>query len=104
MAFRVEADDLQLEDLALLDHVPRVGDALVGELADVNQALQALLDADEGAEVHELRHGPVDQVADVVLGDRLLPGSGCSRRIERLIRPRSWLMSMTSASTSSPIA
>ena len=29
-------------------------------------------------------------------------GSGWSRRIDRLIRPRSWLMSMTSASTSSP--
>ena len=29
-------------------------------------------------------------------------GSGCRRRIDRLIRPRSWLMSMTSASTSSP--
>ena len=29
-------------------------------------------------------------------------GSGCNRRIDRLIRPRSWLMSMTSASTSSP--
>ena len=29
-------------------------------------------------------------------------GSGWRRRIERLIRPRSWLMSMTSASTSSP--
>ena len=29
-------------------------------------------------------------------------GSGWRRRMERLIRPRSWLMSMTSASTSSP--
>ena len=29
-------------------------------------------------------------------------GSGWRRRIDRLIRPRSWLMSMTSASTSSP--
>ncbi len=29
-------------------------------------------------------------------------GSGWSRRIDRLIRPRSWLMSMTSASTCSP--
>ena len=31
-------------------------------------------------------------------------GSGWRRRMERLIRPRSWLMSMTSASTWSPIS
>src|SRR5688572_13283409 len=50
-----------------------MGDPLVGQLADVDQALEALLDADEGAEVHELRHGALDDVADLVLGDRLLP-------------------------------
>ena len=73
MPFRVEADDLELEDLALLDHVARVGDALVGELADVDEALEALLDADECAEVDQLGDRPFDHVADLVLGDGLLP-------------------------------
>ena len=76
MALGVEADDPQLDLLALLDDVPRVGHALVGELADVDQALEALLDADERAEVHELGDRAVDDVADLVLGDRLLPRIG----------------------------
>ena len=73
MAFRIEADDLELENLALLDDVPWMGDALVRELADVNEALEALLDADECAEVDELGDRAFDHVADLVLGDRLLP-------------------------------
>src|SRR5438105_11422140 len=76
MAFRVEADDLELEDLALLDDVARVGDALVGELADVDEALEPLVDADERAEVDELGDRSLDHVADLVLGDGLLPRVG----------------------------
>src|SRR5690606_7610042 len=71
MALRVEADDPQLDLLALLDDVAGVGDALVGQLADVDQSLEALLDANERAEVDELGDRAVDDVADLVLGDRL---------------------------------
>ena len=102
MSLGVERDDLELELLALVDDVARMGDALVGQLADVDQALEAVADANERAEVDELRDGAIDDVAHVEVGDRGCHGSGCRRRIDRLIRPRSWLMSMTSASTSSP--
>src|SRR5439155_18555383 len=53
MPLGVEADDLELENLALLHHVARVGDSLVGELADMDQALEALLHPDERTEVDE---------------------------------------------------
>ena len=76
MALGVEADDLELEDLALVHHVARVGDALVRQLADVDQALEALADPDEGAEVHELRDRAVDDVADLEVRDRRLPRIG----------------------------
>ena len=73
MALGVERDDLELELLALMDDVARVGDALVGQLADVDQALEPVADADERAEVHELRDGAVDDVPDVEVGDRGVP-------------------------------
>src|SRR5207344_1733776 len=37
------------------------------------QALEAIPDADEGAEVDELRDGPVDDVADLEVGHRGVP-------------------------------
>jgi hypothetical protein len=57
---------------------------------------------DEGAEVDELRDRAVDDVADLEVRDRRLPRVGLEAADRGLIRPRSWLMSMTSASTSSP--
>ena len=102
MALGVEGDDLELEGLALVDHVARMGDALVRQLADVDEALEAVLDAHEGAEVDDLGDRALDDVADLEVATVDCHGSGCRRRMDRLIRPRSWLMSMTSASTSSP--
>ena len=76
MALGVEADDLELEGLALVHHVARMGHALVRQLADVDQALEALPDPDEGAEVDELRDRAVDDVADLEVRDRRLPRVG----------------------------
>ena len=76
MPLGVERDDLQLERLALVDDVARVGDALVGQLADVDQALEPVADADEGAEVDELRDRAVDDVADLEVGHRRVPRVG----------------------------
>ena len=76
MPLGVEADDLEVEGVALLDHVAGVRHALVRQLADVDQALEALLHPHEGAEVHELGDRAGDDVADLVLGDRLLPWIG----------------------------
>jgi hypothetical protein len=73
MALGVERDDLELELLSLMDDVGRMGDALMRQLADVDQALEPVADADEGAEVHELRDGAIDDVPDVEVGDRGVP-------------------------------
>ncbi len=73
MALGVERDDLELERLSLVDDVARMGDALVGQLADMDQALQAVAHAHEGAEVDELGDGAVDDVADLEVGHRGVP-------------------------------
>jgi len=46
----------------------------VGELGDVHEPLDALVDLDEGAEGHDLGDPALDDVADAVLGHDLLPG------------------------------
>src|SRR6185312_15415357 len=81
MSLGVEADDLEVEGVALLDHVPGMSDALVRQLADVDQSLEAFLDPDERAEVHQLGDGARDDVADLVLGDQLLPRIGLEASI-----------------------
>ena len=73
MSLGVERDDLELERLALVDDVARVGDALVGQLADVDQALETVADANERPEVDQLGDGPVDDVADLEVGHRRVP-------------------------------
>ena len=76
MSLGVERDDLELERLALVDDVTRMGDALVGQLADVDQALEPVADADERAEVDELGDRAVDDVADLEVGHRGVPRVG----------------------------
>src|SRR6476659_2426601 len=76
MPLRVERDDLQLQLLALVDDVARMGHALVGQLADVDQALEPVANADERTEVDELRDRAVDDVADVEVGHRRVPRIG----------------------------
>ena len=66
MALGIKGDDLELQRLTLVDDIARMGHALVRELADVDEALQAVLDADEGAEVHDLRDRAIDEIADGV--------------------------------------
>ena len=56
-----------------MDDVARMGHALVGQLADVDQALEAVAHANEGAEVHELGDRAVDDVADLEVGHRGVP-------------------------------
>jgi hypothetical protein len=73
MALGVQADDPELQRLALVDDVTRVGDALVRELADVDQALEAVAHAHERPEVDELGDGAVDDVPDLEVGDRGVP-------------------------------
>ena len=73
MPLRVKGDDLELEGLPFVDDVARMGHSLMRELADVDQTLEAVADADEGAEVDELGNGAVDDVANLEVGDRGVP-------------------------------
>src|SRR6266702_523351 len=67
----VHVDDLHVDLVALLHHVARVLGPLLAQLGDVDQPLDAGLDLDEGAEVGELRHLPLQLRADrVALGER----------------------------------
>ena len=52
----VDLDDLHVHDIALRDDLARVLDVVLRELGDVNEALDARHDLDEGAERHDLRH------------------------------------------------
>ena len=46
---------------------------LMRQLADVDQTLESVTNADEGAEVDELRDSPVDNVADLEVGHGRMP-------------------------------
>src|SRR5262245_52240108 len=71
---RVDVDDLDVDRLALAHDVARVLHALVLELGDVDQTLDARLDLDEGAEVGDLRDLAVHAAAHRgALGERV-PG------------------------------
>src|SRR3954452_19062836 len=76
MPLGVERDDLELERLALVDDIARVGDPLVGQLADVDQAFEPVADTDERSEVDELCDRAVDDVADLEVRDRRVPRIG----------------------------
>ena len=76
MSLGVERDDLELELLALVDDVRRVGDPLVGQLADVDEALEAVADPDERPEVDELGDRAVDDVTDLEVGHGRMPRVG----------------------------
>ena len=76
MALGIEADDLELEDLALADDVARMGHALVGQLADVDEAFEAVAHPHESAEVDELGDRALDDVTDPEVRDGRVPGVG----------------------------
>ncbi len=73
MPLGVEGDDLQLESLTLVDDVAGMSHTLMRQLADVDQTLESVTNADEGAEVDELRDSPVDNVADLEVGHGRMP-------------------------------
>ena len=76
MSFRVERDDLELELLALVDDVARMGHALMGQLADMDQPFEPVAYPNKGPEVDEFCDGSIDHVADVEVGDRRMPRVG----------------------------
>jgi hypothetical protein len=52
---------------------PGMGNALMGQLGDVDQAFEAVAHSHEGAEVDELGDGAVDDVANLEVGHRGVP-------------------------------
>ena len=75
-AIAVDLEDADVDGLALGDDLARVLDVMGGELGDVHEALDAGEDLDEGAEGHDLRDAPLDDVVLVVVLDHLLPRVG----------------------------
>ena len=73
MPLGVERDDLEVQLLALVHHVARVGHALLGQLADVDEALEAVAHAHECTEVDDLGDRAVDDVADLEVRHRRVP-------------------------------
>ena len=69
----IDAQHLDLDLVADLDHLLRALDLVVGQLGDVQQAFQARLQLDEDAEVGEL--------GDLALLDRRRAGSGRGCRL-----------------------
>ena len=76
MTLGVERDHLELDGLALVHHVARMGDALMRQLADVDEALEPLAHPDERTEVDDLGDGALDDVADLEVRDRGVPRVG----------------------------
>ena len=72
-AVEVDVDDLDEDLLADLDDLLRDLHVAVGQLGDVHQALDALLDPDERAERHQLGDPAGDDLADLVGPGELLP-------------------------------
>ena len=64
---RVDAQDLYLDLLADLHHLFRVFHLVVGQFRNVQQTLQAVLQADEHTEIGDLRHGTPNDLAGLVL-------------------------------------
>ena len=73
-ALQVEVDDLHPELLARGDHLFGEFDVVGRHLRDVDQALDAVSNLDEGTERDQLRDPAIDQLADLVALDELLPG------------------------------
>src|SRR4051812_15481772 len=72
-AVGVDLEDLHAHVVARLDDLARVLDVVVGELGDVDEALDAVEDLDERAKRDDLRDGALELVADVVGVDDPLP-------------------------------
>src|SRR3569833_1407423 len=77
LAARVEAEQLLPDLVAFLDDVGGLGDALVGELADMDEAVLRPEEVDEGAEIGGLHHGALVDGADFgLIGNALDPLDG----------------------------
>ena len=70
----VQADDAGLDFLAGLEHVLHLGDALLGDLGDVDEAVEVAFERDERAEAGDLADGALDLLADLEAVLDGLPG------------------------------
>src|SRR5450432_1866449 len=71
-ALLVDFEHLDLDDVAFLELVGNLLDALVGNLRDVDEAVLARQDGDERAEIHQLGYLAFVDAARLDVGDNLL--------------------------------
>ena len=76
LGLAVDADDLHLHRVADVDHLARVADALVADVGDVEQAVDAA-EIDEGAVIGDVLDDAVD---DLALGEATGSGPSAARR------------------------
>src|SRR5206468_621945 len=69
----IDAEDLHFDLVADLDDLFGAIHLVVGQLRDVQQALQAGLELDEGAVVREVAHGTLHHGAGRILAGDLVP-------------------------------
>ena len=74
LVLSVHIGDLHLDLLALSQNVLGLADALVSDLGDVDQAINAGQDLCEGAEGHQLDDLGIHNITDLELGHELVPG------------------------------
>ena len=72
----VNLDDASLDLLADLERVTNLVDALVADLGDVNETVDAILELDERAERRDLRNLALDDHSDGILRGDLAPRIG----------------------------
>src|SRR6202521_4088837 len=70
--FRIQLDDLDLHVLSHLEHIADVGDAVPGELGDMDQAVGSA-QVDERAVGRQSGHLALDLIADLQLFEELAP-------------------------------
>src|SRR5690606_6399195 len=71
---RINADDAQDQLLALVHNLLRMLNALISQLGNVNESLDAIFNASERTEVGELGHGTAYQLTDLVAVLYAAPG------------------------------
>ena len=70
----VDTDPTHTRRISHGDDIGWLGDMVVGELADVNEALEAIRDASERVEWHEPRDHRLDVGADAEISSHTSPG------------------------------
>src|SRR5690606_21750472 len=83
-ALVVGFDDLDADHLADLQHIVDVGDAIVRDLGDVQQAITAGQDLNDGTEIEQTQYSAFVLLADFNVCSQLLDTAFCFARLVKV--------------------